>query len=181
MKKTIKSLGMATGLLLANLGFADVVDTGENVFTVESKVIIKATPAAVYAEIGKVARWWDPQHTWSGSAKNLTMDLRAGGCFCEKLKDGGSVQHGRVVFAKPGSLVRLDAALGPLQDMAVTGVLTFKLEPGETPEQTRVTMTYRVAGAFTMDSRQLAPGVDQVMRGQLERMKAFGDGLKSGK
>ena len=46
--------------------------------------------------------WWDPSHTWSGSAKNLTFEPKAGGCFCEKLADGGSVQHGRVIYRPAG-------------------------------------------------------------------------------
>ena len=84
---------------------------------------------SVYRELGQGRRWWDPAHTWSGSARNLKLEPKAGGCFCEKLADGGSVQHGRVIFAQPGKLLRLEGALGPLQDMAVTGVLSFNLAP----------------------------------------------------
>ncbi len=76
------------------------------------------------------------------------------------------MQHGRVIFAQPGKLLRLEAALGPLQDMAVTGVLSF--HPGAGRSGTRINMTYRVAGALTMDSAKLAPLVDQVMGIQLE-------------
>jgi hypothetical protein len=97
--------------------------------------------------------------------------LRAGGCFCEKLADGGSVQHGRVIYVQPAVMVRLDAALGPLQDMAINGVLTFKFAPGEKSGETLVIMTYRVAGALTLESAKLAPIVDQVMSGQLQRLR----------
>ena len=68
------------------------------------------------------------------------------------------------------SLLRLDAALGPLQEMAVTGVLTFKLEPDA--GGTRITMTYRIAGAMSMKGGKLAPAIDQVMTGQLNRLAA---------
>jgi uncharacterized protein YndB with AHSA1/START domain len=126
----------------------------------------------------KVAGWWDPKHTWSGSAKNLKLEPRAGGCFCEKLPDGGSVQHARVIFAQPGKLLRLEGALGPLQEMAVTGVLSFSLAPDG--PGTRIRMTYRVAGVLTMDSAKLAPLVDQVMGIQLERLRAFAGGAPAG-
>ena len=72
-------------------------------------------------------------------------------------------------------MLRLDAPLGPLQDMAVTGVLTFKLEPDVAG--TRITMTYRVAGAFTMESAKLAPMVDRSWRTQLERLRTHVDAL----
>ncbi len=133
-----------------------------------------ASPAVVYHKLVKVAGWWDPKHTWSGSARNLKLEPRAGGCFCEKLPNGGSVQHGRVIFAQPGKLLRLDAALGPLQDMAVTGVLTFTLAPDG--PGTPIKMTYRVAGVLTMDSAKLAPLVDQVMGIQLGRLRSFASG-----
>ena len=71
-------------------------------------------------------------------------------------------------------LLRLDGALGPLQNMAVTGVLSFALAPDG--PGTRVTMTYRVAGALTMDSTKLAPLVDQVMGIQLNRLRDFASG-----
>ena len=102
--------------------------------------------------------------------------MRAGGCFCEKLARGGSVQHGRVVHADPEKLLRIDGALGPFQEMAVTGVLTFKLTPEGSG--TRITMNYSVSGAIAMDTKKLAPGVDQVMAGQLARLKAFADKSK---
>jgi hypothetical protein len=42
---------------------------------------------------------------------------------------------------------------------------------------TQVTMTYRVAGGLTMETGKLAPLVDQVMRIQLDRLKAHTDSL----
>ena len=44
-----------------------------------------------------VGRWWNPEHSYSGVAANFSIDARAGGCFCERLKDG-SVAHMTVVF-----------------------------------------------------------------------------------
>lgn len=157
---------------------ADVKDTRESGFTVEATVMADASPAAVYRQLIKVADWWDPKHTWSGSARNLKLEPKAGGCFCEKLADGGSVQHARVIFAQPGKLLRLEGALGPLQDMAVTGVLSFNLAPDG--PGTRINMTYRVAGVLSMDSAKLAPLVDQVMGIQLGRLKSVASGAPAG-
>jgi uncharacterized protein YndB with AHSA1/START domain len=176
MKSAPRRRVLMLAVLVAGLAQAEVRETTDSAFVIESSVSTAASPAAVYAALGKVSAWWDPQHTWSGSARNLSLQLQAGGCFCEKLADGGSVQHGRVVFAQPGKLLRLDTALGPLQEMAVTGVLTFKLTPEASG--TRITMNYRVAGAFTMQAAKLAPLVDQVMGGQLERLRAH---LNTGK
>jgi uncharacterized protein YndB with AHSA1/START domain len=102
--------------------------------------------------------------------------MQAGGCFCETVSNGGSIQHGRVIYAQPNEWLRLDAPLGPLQEMPVTGVLTFKLAPA-VGGGTQVTMTYRVAGGLTMETGKLAPLVDQVMRIQLDRLKAHTDSL----
>jgi uncharacterized protein YndB with AHSA1/START domain len=157
---------------------ADVKDIRESGFVIEATAMAEASPAAVYRQLIRVQDWWDPKHTWSGSARNLKLDPKAGGCFCEKLADGGSVQHARVIFAQPGKLLRLDGALGPLQDMAVTGVLSFSLAPDG--PGTRIRMTYRVAGSLSMDSAKLAPLVDQVMGIQLGRLRSYASGAPVG-
>jgi uncharacterized protein YndB with AHSA1/START domain len=169
---------LAITAAISTAAYAEVRETRENGFVVESIVLAEASAATVYRDLTQVARWWDPKHTWSGSVKNLTLKPKAGGCFCEKLANGGSVQHARVVFAQPGKVLRLEGALGPLQDMAVSGVLTFALAPDG--PGTRITMTYRVAGILTMDSAKLAPLVDQVMSVQLGRLGAFASGRPVG-
>ena len=178
MKSSFPLAVLAVAVGLALPVHADVKETRENGFVIEATVMAEASPAAVYRQLVRVAGWWDPKHTWSGSARNLKLDPRAGGCFCEKLADGGSVQHARVIFAQPGKLLRLEGALGPLQDMAVTGVLSFNLAPDG--PGTRINMTYRVAGVLTMDSAKLAPLVDQVMGIQLGRLRSFASGAPAG-
>ena len=148
---------IAATSLLAVSAQAAVKEVKDGAFTIEAVVLAEAAPAKVYADLLRPSAWWIPAHTWSGSARNLKLEGKAGGCFCEKLADGGSVQHGRVIFARPGQLLRLDAALGPLQDMAVVGVLTFSLAPDA--GGTRITMSYKVSGAMSMDAAKLAhPG-----------------------
>ena len=165
---------LALALAAVPNAHADVREAQPAVFMIESAVTTTATPAAAYAVLTrKVGQWWDPAHTWSGSARNLSIDPRAGGCFCEKLAGGGSVEHARVIWAEPGKNLRLEGAFGPLQEMAVSAVMTFKFAPEGAG--TRITLTYRAAGAFTMDSAKLAPIVDQVLTVQLKRLGAFAD------
>jgi uncharacterized protein YndB with AHSA1/START domain len=154
---------------------AAVKESADDRIHIESVVMAERSPAEVYRLLVKPQRWWDGAHTYSGAATNLRIDARAGGCFCEKV-GRGSIEHGRVIYADPDKLLRLDAALGPLQEMAVTGILTFKLEPDG--PGTRITMTYRVAGAMAMKGGQLAPVIDQVMTGQLNRLAAIAAGVR---
>jgi uncharacterized protein YndB with AHSA1/START domain len=171
MKTGLHLLVSIVTVALAAPASAEVKDTRDNGFTIEATVLAEASPASTYRALVNVAMWWDPAHTWSGSARSLTLDPKAGGCFCEKLANGGSVQHARVIFAQPGKLLRLEGGLGPMQDMAVTGILSFTLEPDG--KGTRIRMSYRVAGMLTMPAAQLAPGVDQVMGIQLGRLQTL--------
>lgn len=168
-------LGLALYFAWAGPCVAAVKESADDQIVIESVVMAERSPDEVYQLLVKPQRWWDGAHTYSGAATNLRLDARAGGCFCEKV-GRGSIEHGRVIYADPGKLLRLDAALGPLQEMAVTGVLTFKLAPDG--PGTRVTMTYRVAGALPMKGGQLAPVIDQVMTGQLNRLAAVAAAAK---
>jgi len=160
-------------LALSASALPAVVETAPNSLAVESSVTVPAGPDAAFSALtANVGEWWDSAHTWSGEARNLSLEPRAGGCFCEQLPAaGGSVQHGQVIFVQPGKLLRLDAALGPFQEMAVKGVLTFRLVAEG--NGTRVTLNYRVFGAITMDPAKLAPMVDAMLAGQLQRFQAF--------
>ena len=149
---------------------AAVKRASANGFELESKVVVPVSPARAFAALGQVQTWWDPAHTYSGAAANLSMGTKAGDCFCERVpKDGGSIEHARVVYSRPGATLRLHGALGPLQSQAVNGTLTYSLK--QVPEGTEVTQTYIVGGYFTMGAEQLAPLVDQVMSTQLTRYR----------
>jgi uncharacterized protein YndB with AHSA1/START domain len=157
---------MKTLLLLTALALhAEVVDKSAAGFLVRSSAIVAAKPAAVYAALTEPGKWWEAAHTWSGDAKNLTLNAKAGGCFCERLPSGGEVQHMTVLYADPGKLLRLSGALGPMQEAAVTGTLTFDLKP--TPEGTQITLSYSAGGYFQGGIAALAAPVDQVLSAQL--------------
>lgn len=127
----------------------------------------------MYAAIGAVSRWWDSAHTFSKDASNLSLDMRAGGCWCERLADGGSVQHLVVVWAAPGKALRLKGALGPLQGMAVEGTLTFKIAAAR--DGSDVELRY-AAGGYAKDGLdKLAAPVDGVLGEQLVRLKTYAE------
>ncbi len=92
---------------------AEVVDSGPGGFTVRTTVHVAAPADKVYAALVQPARWWNSEHTFSGDARNLSLDAQPGGCFCETLKNGGGVRHQTVVYVDPGRVLRLRGPLGP--------------------------------------------------------------------
>ena len=145
-----------------------------NGFEVANAATIAAPPDRVYAALGEIGRWWSPSHTFSRDASNLSIELRAGGCFCERLKDGGSVQHMMVVYAAPGVGLRLRGALGPLQAEGVDGALSWALKPAS--GGTAFTQSYVVGGYIRSGMQQWAPRVDRVLDEQLQRLKSYVEG-----
>lgn len=151
---------------------ADVVQVTPNGVLLQSDVAINATPSKVYsAIINNVGSWWSSSHTFSGDAKNLSIDARAGGCFCERLPNGGGVEHLRVVFLSPDKLIRFSGALGPLQMSAVAGSMTWELAP--TDKGTNLKFTYIFGGYMQGGFDKIAPAADMVLREQLARLKRF--------
>jgi uncharacterized protein YndB with AHSA1/START domain len=158
--------------LLAAPVRTEVIESTAVGFSVRNAAEINAPPAKVYAALTDTVRgWWDPAHTFSHDASNLSLDARPGGCFCERLPGGGGVQHMSVVYASPGKLLRLSGAIGPLQEAALTGTMTWTLS--QAGSGTTVVLIYSVGGFRAGGLRDMATVVDRVLRGQLARLKAF--------
>jgi uncharacterized protein YndB with AHSA1/START domain len=121
---------------------------------------ITASAEKAWESLVHPERWWPEDHTWSGKRASLSLEARAGGCFCERWQDS-SAEHGRVIMAQPRQLLRLRASLGPLQEMAVAGVLTIQLNEQE--GFTTASVSYRVSGDPAHKLDGLAPIVDQVL------------------
>ena len=160
-------------LLPATPARAELLKSAETGFTARNAVSIAARPDAVWAALIEPARWWNPAHSWSGEATSFSLDARAGGCFCEALPNGGSVEHQRVLFVSPGKLLRLAGGLGPLQPEPVSAVMSWELKADG--EGTRLTQTYAVRGAVSGGGEgglgAWAAPVDGVIREQLERLQ----------
>lgn len=166
-------------LLLTTPAHTEVKSVTDAGFEVSRTLTISATPAQVYRALGMPARWWSKSHTYSGDARNLSMVLRAGGCFCETIPpDGGTVEHARVVYAQPGKLLRLQGSLGPLQSEGVTGMLTWALKA--VPGGTEVTQNYVIGGYIRSGTKSFATPVDQVLGEQLSGLKVYVERIDSG-
>lgn len=162
-------LTVGIGILLgASPAAAAVRDAAPGGFVVVHERQVAATPAAVFDRLMDVAAWWDPDHTYSGSAENLTIEPGADGCFCERLPDGGRVRHMTVAYVAPGARLRLTGGLGPLQELAVTGSMTFDLAGAG--EGTALRLTYRVAGWDPAGLEAMAGPVDSVLGAQIDRL-----------
>lgn len=165
----MKKLGIAAALLLAaGSAHAEVADQGPAGFQVRHVVLIAAPPAKVRAAALDIGKWWSSSHTYSGDAKNLSID--AAGCFCEKLPDG-LVRHMTLVYSAPDAL-RLAGALGPLATTGASGHLGLSF--GKAADSTQLVLTYDVGGYAKGGLAQTwAAPVDGVLGQQVARLKRY--------
>lgn len=161
----------AIASLLALPSFAALTNVSPTGYLVSHTAILKAPPRHVFAAIQQVGKWWSAQHTYSGNAGSMSLDMRAGGCLCERW-DNNSVQHARVIYVARDKALRLEGGLGPLQEMAVTAIMQFSLEAAG--DNTNLTFTYRVRGADAALDKTAA-SVDRVLAEQIARLTRFVD------
>ena len=150
---------------------AAVVDVGPSGFQVEQRVEIAAPAARVWTALGEFGRWWDSQHSWSGDARNFSLELKAGACLCEAIPPAGGAHHMTVLLVRPGKEAILEGTLGPLMYSGATGHLAWAL--AEKDGRTTITQTYFVGGYFKGGLDKLAAPVDGVLTQQLARLKAY--------
>lgn len=136
---------------------------------IEHHYAVPASIDKIWDALAHPEAWWPADHTWSGSSANLSLLLEAGGCFCERWS-GGSAEHGRVVLVQGHTLLRIEAALGPLQDMAVVGVLTIRL--ADTAEGSDIGVTYRISGTVAHQLVALSDTIDRVVGQQFAGLAA---------
>jgi hypothetical protein len=183
MSKSWMIAAALAGSLLSGAGpaGAEVSVQSDTGFIISLSAETPATKDAVWKMLVTPAKWWSPDHTWSGDAANLYIDSQATGCFCEKLPKPadapadqrmGSVEHMHIVFADPQrGLLRMKGGLGPLQGEPVDGVWTIELKLGPNGS-TAIVWDYAVNGVMRMKGGEIAPVVDQVMSEQLARLVA---------
>jgi len=165
-------LGTVSLLMLAGTSGQSAPQVTPTGFLVKLETNIHAPAAKVYeALVGQIGLWWNPEHTYSHDAKNLSIDARPGGCFCEKLPNGGGIEHLRVVYIAPPQVVRFSGALGPLQASGVAGSMTWKLSGGS--DTTRLELSYSVGGFIPGGFEKIAPAVEGMLNDQLSRLKLF--------
>lgn len=157
--------------LVSNPVGAAVVQSGPNGFALRHSVNLVIPPDKAFSAIGELPRWWGKDHTYSGDSANLSMSLRPGGCFCERLEKGGGIEHMRVTLVQPGERLLMTGALGPLLFEGVSGVMDLKVE--KIAGGARVTMDYRAAGFANNNATTLAPLVDKVLGEQLRHYREY--------
>lgn len=150
---------------------AEVVSASANGFHLRQSVPLTVPPPRAYAAFAEIGRWWNPDHTYSGKAANLSLSMAPGACFCERLESGGGVEHLRVAYADPGKRVVLTGGLGPLLYQGVTGAMDLQFKPSGSG--TELVMDYKVAGFGSGGADKLAPLVDKVLAEQLGRFASF--------
>ena len=126
-----RRFNLAGGSLLSIAGAtrAEVAETTPTGFLIKLQASVDAPPDKAYRAFADIGRWWNADHTYSGDATNLSLDARPGACFCEKLANGGGVQHMSVVYVAPGQTIRLAGGLGPLQGSGLAGSTSWKFTP----------------------------------------------------
>lgn len=156
-------------VLWATGAHADIAQSSPGLTEISFQLHVKDNAADAYAAVTHPEKWWNGEHSYSGSAANMTLDPVAGGCWCEKLPTGGSVQHMRVVAAIPGSLLRLTGGLGPLQAQPMTGVMTFSFKD-DPAGGAAIDFKYRLSGATDMPA-SWPQAVNGVLNEQLQRLQ----------
>lgn len=168
MKRFLAIIALCT----AAPGSAGVVFLTPNTFISHHVVELDTSPDQAFRRFGHIGRWWNPEHSYSGKRSNLTLDLEAGGCFCEKLPKGGSAEHMRVSLVQPGNRLVLNGGLGPLMFQGIAGTMDILFEKTG-GGNTLVTLDYRVAGFAYSNAEKNAPLVDKVLAEQMQRYKAY--------
>jgi uncharacterized protein YndB with AHSA1/START domain len=168
----------AAAALAAGAAQAEVTDVSPQGFETKQKVEIAAPAAKVWAALIRPGDWWDSQHTWSGDARNLSLDLRPGGCWCENFPKGGGSVHMTVIYVAPRRQLTLDGALGPFQSTGASGHMVWSLV--EAGGKTTLTQTFDVGGYVKGGIDKLATPVDGVLGGQVARLKRLVETGKPG-
>lgn len=167
--RVIAPLAAAVAVLIATPAVAEIQSRSDNGFTLTFSQRVAAAPDAIYGRIGDVGSWWSGEHSYSGRAANLSLELKPGGCWCEALP-GGGVKHAEVVLAWPAQrMLRLDAPFGPLQDTAGLAILTMTWKEAEGGGARTLNWTYRVEGTGV---GRFAEAVHGVMQTQFANLTA---------
>ena len=171
--------GLAVTLLAPALASADVVSSSPAGFIVRIEVPVAAPPPELFLKFFEIGKWWSDAHTYSGKASNLTLWNEPGGCLCEELAGGGFVRHATLEYSDKGKVIRLDGALGPLQELGAHGLLAFNFSAADKKNPaagTRLVVTYTVSG-YQPDPgfAPLAEPVNGVLKEQVQRLKRFAE------
>lgn len=163
MKSVWGALAALALLASAPTAAGEVVARTADSFTLRYEIGAEIDPSDIPGALADVGRWWDSDHTYSGDAANLSLDLTPGGCWCEALADGTQFEHARVVAIEADRLV-FDAPFGPLKGKATKAVLTVTWPAARGGWRPTWEMVVEGPGLGAM-----ADGVDAVMGAGFQR------------
>lgn len=175
----LKWLAAATALCLAATCAAEVTDASTAGFHVSQRVGIHAEQRRVWDALTlDIADWWNPQLTVSGEARWMQLEVRPGGCLCERFDQSNGLEHLRVTGVRAPYFLRLNGGLGPLGLMGVNGSMTIELMAKQSG--TDVQLVYAVGGYTPEGLDTLAEQVDAVMADILERLRQHVEAADNG-
>ncbi|WP_102795956.1 polyketide cyclase/dehydrase [Bowmanella denitrificans] len=152
-------------MLLSQFANAKVQYLSDTGFILENRVQVSTSADKSWQlMVEDVGNWWPQDHTWWGQASNLSIEAKAGGCFCE-ISGDKQAMHMQVVFVEPGKLLRMTGGLGPLQGMGLYGALDWQFNTND--KGTEIILSYKVHGTSAKGFAELAPIVDHVQSLQL--------------
>jgi hypothetical protein len=166
----LAAVGFSLAFALWTTGVrADIIQSPPGLTEFSFQLHVTPNATSSYTTVTHPEKWWNGAHSYSGNASNMTLEAVAGGCWCEKLPAGGSVQHMRVVAAIPGALLRLSGGLGPLQAQPITGVMTWSFKDDPAGGST-IDLKYRLAGSVDLPA-DWPQAVNGVLTEQIQRLQ----------
>lgn len=162
-------LVLSLSVLICGPCAAEILSSAPDHYTLYHESLTELSPDEAWARLIEPASWWSPEHTYSGDAANLSLDLQAGGLWREDWQ-GGSVAHGGVLSVQRGTALRLDAPFGPLQGMAVNVVWTISIS--QTESGTLIIFDEVATGSRESGLDAIAPAIDLVKQEAIERLAA---------
>jgi hypothetical protein len=176
MKKRILTAAIAS-IALTVTAHAKVASQSVTGFTVTHEADVTATPQAAYDAFVQAGSWWNAAaHSYSGDGKNISIDVKPGGCWCEALPNGGFVRHMTVEQAAPGARLVFSGGLGPLAFMGANGHMIVSIQAKGTGSH--VKMTYAVGGHDPKNFKAISKAVDGVLD---EAFKRYANYASTGK
>ena len=144
---------------------AELVSKDKYGFEVKIEKTVPVSTAVAYQQFLQVGQWWNGDHTWFGQSKDLYIEAKAGGCFCEKSGDKQAL-HMLVSYVDPNNELRMIGGLGPLQSMGVHGGMVWQFKKID-DSNSKIIFIYKVVGRMEGGLDKLAPVVANVLELQV--------------
>ncbi|TQV88347.1 SRPBCC domain-containing protein [Aliikangiella coralliicola] len=144
---------------------AELISQDDYGFEIKIEKTVPVSQAKAYQQFLNVGQWWNAEHTWFGRSENLSIEAKAGGCFCEFNGDKQAL-HMLVSYVHPNNEIRMIGGLGPLQGLGVHGGMSWRFVKID-ENKTKIIFNYKVVGRMEGGLKTLGPVVDGVLNIQI--------------